>query len=543
MIGKRKKELKEKLSNSFGETKDELFDFGRIEKHFRKKNNSTAFQIISDKTSNDLDLDEVFTFLDRTNSKIGQQYLYNKLRTIQNDSGKTLRDEKIIDRLSTDSELRIALQIQLSKLNNTEAYYITTLFQNEHPKPPKWFFVVRILSLFAFATLLMTIVSLKAFPLLVVVFAINTWIHIWNKKNLYEYLSSLPQLLKMNDVAKALIRTDIGKEINPNICQSTGIIDKIKHHLSLFTLETKLQGDLQQAIWFIAELLKTLFLIEPLFLFHILKELDTKRTEIEDVFTFVGEIDTLISIASLRKGLDHYCRPPISKEKTLTAKNAFHPLIPNCIENSIRIGTKSILLTGSNMSGKTSFIRTIGINVITGQTINTCFADEFRLSQMNIFSAIRISDDLMNDKSYYFEEVLSIKSMIDNSTNGKTNLFLLDEIFKGTNTIERISAGKAVLSALSKGNNIVFVSTHDIELADLLKNEYELYHFSEIVDHKSVDFDYKLKEGKLKDRNAIRILQINDYPEELIQEAIEISKELDRLSATNYQQTNLQQKE
>ena len=195
------------------------------------------------------------------------------------------------------------------------------------------------------------------------------------------------------------------------------------------------------------------------------------------------------------------------------------------------------------MSGKTSFIRTIGINVITGQTINTCFADEFSLSKMNIFSAIRISDDLMNDKSYYFEEVLSIKSMIDNSTNGKTNLFLLDEIFKGTNTIERISAGKAVLSALSKGNNIVFVSTHDIELADLLKDEYELYHFSEIVDHKSVDFDYKLKEGKLKDRNAIRILQINDYPEELIQEAIEISKELDRISAVNYQQANLQQKE
>ena len=76
-----------------------------------------------------------------------------------------------------------------------------------------------------------------------------------------------------------------------------------------------------------------------------------------------------------------------------------------------------------------------------------------------------------------------------------------------------------------------------------MKNEYELYHFSEIVDHKSVDFDYKLKEGKLKDRNAIRILQINDYPEELIQEAIEISKELDRLSAINYQQANLQQKE
>jgi DNA mismatch repair ATPase MutS len=147
---------------------------------------------------------------------------------------------------------------------------------------------------------------------------------------------------------------------------------------------------------------------------------------------------------------------------------------------------------------------------------------------MRIYSAIRISDDLMNDRSYYFEEVLTIKEMIDRSSSSTPNLFLLDEIFKGTNTVERISAGKAVLSSLAKNENIVFVSTHDIELADLLKEEYELYHFSEKVDDRTVDFDYKLKEGKLKNRNAIRILQINDYPDAVVKEAIEISETLDR---------------
>jgi len=128
---------------------------------------------------------------------------------------------------------------------------------------------------------------------------------------------------------------------------------------------------------------------------------------------------------------------------------------------------------------------------------------------------------------------MTIKEMIDKSNDGNLNLFLLDEIFKGTNTVERISAGKAVLSSLNAENNIVFVSTHDIELADLLKNEYDLYHFSEIVDNKTVDFDYKLKEGKLKNRNAIRILQINDYPESIIKEAIEISEELDKITVAN----------
>lgn len=192
-----------------------------------------------------------------------------------------------------------------------------------------------------------------------------------------------------------------------------------------------------------------------------------------------------------------------------------------------------MLLTGSNMSGKTSFIRTIGINAITGLTINTCFSKQFSKPKMRVFSAIRISDDLLNDKSYYFEEVLTIKEMIDKSIDKVPNLFLLDEIFKGTNTVERISAGKSVLSSLSKNSNIVFVSTHDIELADMLIDEYELYHFSEQVDNKTVDFDYKIKTGKLKNRNAIRILQINNYPETIINEAIEIAKKLDSVSKNN----------
>jgi DNA mismatch repair ATPase MutS len=105
-------------------------------------------------------------------------------------------------------------------------------------------------------------------------------------------------------------------------------------------------------------------------------------------------------------------------------------------------------------------------------------------------------------------------------------LFLLDEIFKGTNTVERIAAGKAVLSYIGKDKNLVFVSTHDIELTDLLSDSYELYHFTEIVEHEHILFDYKLKKGNLATRNAIRILEFNDYPVELIAEAKEISRKI-----------------
>jgi DNA mismatch repair ATPase MutS len=274
--------------------------------------------------------------------------------------------------------------------------------------------------------------------------------------------------------------------------------------------------------------------LEPLILFGVLKQLNLKRKEIENVFSFVGYVDSLISIASLRQGLDFFCLPEMNdNSRVIEAIEMYHPLIVNCVPNSISCSGKSILLTGSNMSGKTSFIRTVGLNTISGLTINTCFARHFSMSRLKIYSAIRLSDDLVNDKSYYFEEVLTIKEMIEKSKMPGSNLFLLDEIFKGTNTIERISAGRAVLSYLNNESNIVFVSTHDIELADLLQSDYKLFHFSEQVDNKTVDFDFKLKEGKLENRNAIRILEINGYPMQIITEAIDLSKKLDKIYDIN----------
>lgn len=533
MISNRKKRNKEKLLESFGKIKDDSFDFEQIESYFRKRDNSIAFQTLSDKTCNDLDFQELFMFIDRTNSKVGQQFLYNKLRNIPG-AEENDEKEKFINEFINNPEVRISVQNQLSRLNESEAYYIASLFQDELLQPPGWYFVVRLLSFTSALSLILSFFNPGMFFVLLIVFIVNMVIHYWNKKNLYHYFSSIPQLLRLNGVARELFKNQTLKEINPDLAKSINIIDKIRNHLFFFNLEVKLQADIQAITWFIFEIFKTLFLMEPLLLFGALRQLDTKRKEIEDVFIFVGQIDSLLSIASLRKGLTTYCIPVVSeKQKTIIAKEVYHPLIKDCVHNSIRVDRKSILLTGSNMSGKTSFIRTIGVNVITGLTLNTCFAEHFSMPILRVYSAIRISDDLMNDKSYYFEEVLTIKEMIINSGNEKPNLFLLDELFKGTNTIERISAGKAVLSSLAKSDNLVFVSTHDIELTDLLSDEYELFHFSENVNNNMVDFDYKLKEGKLKNRNAIRILQINDYPDYIIKEAIEISKELETITVAN----------
>jgi len=524
-----------KFAASFGKMKEDAFRFDFIERYFGLKDKSASFHSLSDKTCNDLDFKELFMFVDRTTSRVGQQYLYDRLRTVPGNGEELAGQEQLIHKIATDPELRVNLQLQLDKLGTDEAYYLTSLFHETYIAEPKWFFVTRLLSFTTLLSLVLLPFNPRLIFVLTGVFIVNAGIHFWNKRNLYQYLASIPQLLRLNDVAKALLKSEIFQGKKRDLENSIAAIDKVRNKMSFFKLTSKLESDVEIIFWAVLEFFKILFLLEPLFLFGVLKQLDAKRKEMEELFSFVGYADFLISIASLRSGLDQYCIPEITNSnQLLDAKEVYHPFILNCVSNSIQVKGQSILLTGSNMSGKTSFIRTIGINAITGLSLNTCFAEKFSLPRTCIFSAIRISDDLMNDKSYYFEEVLTIKEMIQHGRSSKPNLFLLDEIFKGTNTVERISAGKAVLSYLAKSDNIVFVSTHDIELADLLKEEYVLYHFSEKIDNKSIDFDFKLKEGKLRNRNAIRILQINDYPNEIINEAIEISKELDNITMGNH---------
>lgn len=531
MIFSSKRKKFEQLKSSFGQLKNDLFYFEQIEKYYRNTRHDSTIQELNDKTCNDLDLHELFLILDRTESRVGQQYLYNKLRSISFQKGEVFANEDLIEEFSKNEGFRFHIQKQLSKLNHQDAYYITSLFQETHIKPPKWFFLCVPLSVTCVISLILLAVNLKMFIVVVAVYILNLIIHYWNKRNLYQYLNSIPQLLQLNKVAINLFSFEKLKKLNLNLDESISIINKVRNRMSFFKLEANFQSDTEAIVFGLMELVKIMFLVEPILLFSVLKKLDSKRKEIEELYKFVGEIDCLISIASLREGLPHYCIPNfIEDEKLIQSDHIYHPLIHDCISNSFKVKDKSVLLTGSNMSGKTSFIRTVAINAIVGQTMNTCFATHFSMPKMKILSAIRISDDLLDDKSYYFEEVLTIKDMIDAGTDKIPHLFLLDEIFKGTNTIERISAGAAVLSALAKNGNIVFVSTHDIELAGLLKEEYDLYHFSEKVGNKTVDFDYKLKLGKLKRRNAIRILQLNNYPNEVVEKAFEIAQELDKMT-------------
>jgi hypothetical protein len=529
------KQQDESVKSAFKALKDEVFDFDLIERYFRGKDNADAHQVITDRTHHDLDMDDLFMFIDRTHSKVGQQFLYNQYRTLNNANQKTELNEALIEQFTLDLEWRRSVQSKIQKLSNKDTYYISALFQDKHIEAPKWFFAIKLLSLLALVFVILSFFKPVFIIGIAAVFCINFVIHYWNKNNLVNYVNALPQLLKLNTVTAELFEDDRFSTLKPNLSSSINLIKEVKSRMSLFQLDSKLQGEFEIIAWFMLEVVKTLFLLEPLLLFSVLNRLDTRRGEIQDVFEFVGHIDMLLSISSLRNGLDEYCIPSIGEtESQLVAKDVYHPLIHDCVKNSIQAGQKSVLLTGSNMSGKTSFIRAIGLNMIMGSTLNTCFASQFDFPEAKVHSAIRISDDLLNDKSYYFEEVLTIKTMLEEGEKPAFSLFLLDEIFKGTNTVERIAAGKAVLSSLAKNNNLVFVATHDIELTEMLSDQYDLYHFSEILDQNKVGFDYKLKVGKLKNRNAIKILEMNNYSKEVIDDAMRVARDLDEESMLRF---------
>lgn len=527
-VNMNKKQLINNLKDNWRKPKQDNFDFRFIESYYRKKDDTNCFQTISDETINDMDLHEVFKYLDRTNSRVGQQYFFNKLLTI-NKNQDFSEQEQLIFFFKHNEKVRLETQIILSKLNTDESYYIPSLFMDEYIDKPKWYWTIKLSLFITIASLILTFIYPVFFILLMIMLVANFLFHYWNKRNIYMYIHSIPQLLILYKATDRLLKNKIPVNLNDSVIKSLKSIKNIKRQLSVFTFGSKNNSEIEALIFTVLEYIKILFLIEPLVVFNTLSKLKNKSEHIRNLYEYVGKIDSAISILSLREGVHYYCNPSmITDLGNINIADVFHPLISNCIPNSIKINGKSILLTGSNMSGKTTFIRTIAINALCAQTINTCFAEKFCIPQTQIFSSIRIADDLINDKSYYFEEVLAIKNIIEKSKSDNYKLFFLDEIFKGTNTIERIAAGKAVLSHIGKNKSIVFVSTHDIELTDLLKDKYELYHFTEEVKNEQIYFDYKLKQGRIRTRNAIRILELNNYPDELIKEAKEAVIKIDR---------------
>lgn len=516
--------FRKKAITYLGEQKSDSFDFMGISAYFQGKSHKNAFSTVSDQTASDLGLDEFFMFADRTSSCVGQQYLYNTLREIPVEKGQVEVNENIIEVLSGQRAMRSRLTRLFSALNDPESYSIVSLIYREPLSIPVWrmylFLILRFLPIgFLFLwVMLHSGIALIAFALS---FLVNMGIHYWNKQNSWGYLSSVPQLIRLLNMANEVKDIPLFSKIGQPVPLALISLKKLRQSSKWIRIDNKLDSDMAIVAWAAVEFCHIFFLTEAISFIKFVSLLKDKNRDIEAIYTFIGLADCLLSVSYFREDLPWYCRPEqVGRQCNIDVQELYHPLIKDCVPNTFHSVDRSILLTGSNMSGKTTFIRTIGMSILVGQTLHTAFARRFRInSPVAIHSALMLADSLAEGKSFYMREVDTIKEMLDCCKTGERNLFLMDEIFKGTNTTERIAAAKAVLSSLNTGNNLIFVSTHDTELAALLEGEYDLYHFCENVDNDALTFDYKLKAGKLRNRNAIRILELTGYPPDLIQDA------------------------
>jgi hypothetical protein len=490
---------------------------------------------ISGIIADDLDLNNVFNYIDRTNSKPGKQYLYRKLFTPDTDFESLLKLDKKIDALSMPRPDQEQIELELAKLNSPDAYFLAELFLKDHE-----FLLVPLMSLYiriSGAAIIGLIVSLFIAPNLVcfmVLIALiigNVALHYGTRNKISSYTRSLPQLMILHGVAKRLVKK-LTLENDEQVRISLNLLAGLNRTLNLVSFESKIADNPDNFSYAVYKFIKLLFLLEPLMFITSVKPINKYRGDIEVLYKYVAEIDMLIAIQSVRIGLPHYSKPVFYNENTqMDLTDMFHPLIYNCVPNSIHTRTEEgVLITGSNMSGKTTFIRSIAINTLLAQTIYTTCTNGYKAPLLRLQTSIRTTDDLGEHKSYFQAEALSILDIINQSGGDEPvkSLIIIDEIFRGTNTIERIAAAKSVLTYLTDNKNFVFVSTHDLELAELLDNEYAVYSFEETVNDTRLVFDYKMKTGVLKNKNGIAILETIGYPETVVEDAYIVSEELRR---------------
>lgn len=193
-----------------------------------------------------------------------------------------------------------------------------------------------------------------------------------------------------------------------------------------------------------------------------------------------------------------------------------HPLIPPAerVCNDFSLGGPGhvVLITGSNMSGKSTFLRTVGVNVVLARAGSAVAASRMTLRPCRLFTSINVSDSLGDGMSYFYAEVKRLRALLSalEDTSGAPLLFLVDEIFRGTNNRERYAGSKAILEALRAGRGAGLVTTHDLELVHLVGLDNR--HFREHIEHGRMAFDYLLHDGPCPTTNALAIMKMEGLP-------------------------------
>lgn len=518
---KSEKRFIKKLHDDYGALPQREYKPGQIEvlSHYFLKHKDGFY--IDDITWNDLNMDEVFKKLNYAYSAAGEEYLYYTLRTPCMDEAELLRREEIIDFFSSHPEERAAYQFIYSKLGRTGKFsiydYLDYLDQlGGRSNLPHYLALALVLSSIGFM-----FINLP-FGLLALVFVLvyNNMTYFKIKSEIDPYITSFAYIFRILRTAGKLQEHKAAalREELDCLKQCSSSMNGFKTGSFLVMSGGRMSGSGNPLDIFL-DFVRMGFHLDLIKFNQMLSEVRKNISEIDQMITILGKIETMIVIGQYRAFLDRYCIPMFTKEVRVDAEGLYHPLLEEPVKNAICTG-RSVLITGSNASGKSTFLKTVAINSIFAQTIHTCLAENYKGSMFRVVSSMSLRDDVQGGESYYMVEIRSLKRIMDiMSKDGNSVLCFVDEVLRGTNTVERIAASTQILRSMSAQNCLCFAATHDIELTYLLEHIYNNYHFSEEIEENDIYFTYQIMSGRAQTRNAIKLLGIMGFATGILEEA------------------------
>ncbi|MCL2386323.1 MAG: DNA mismatch repair protein MutS [Defluviitaleaceae bacterium] len=466
--------------------------------------------------SSDLDIvgqKSFFQFLNTTHTWYGREAFANDLLQPRYTSAEISERQDAIKELGTDTDFANRMEYTFSKIgvNNLQKFVADLTDQRLFLKSR----VLKILLMFAPLVTIIFAVAVFLFRLedmyihAVTAIALQATVGVIGLLKTFPYLgdvSRFPRKLgAYSDVISALRNRDYNATILQRIQSQLGASEisaeraikelgkisdmvSLRHNLLVwFALNALLMWDIQCSIAF--EKWKRKY-----------------AHAAEGWFLALGEFESLLCFSTLPSLCDNTCLPTTTREKAIEAQNMGHPLISNEIRvnNNVSNANNIFIISGSNMSGKTTFMRAIGINLVLAQAGGFVCAKSMRFPLVEIITSMRIADDLNEGISTFYAELKRIKAIIENAEKTPQTLFLIDEIFRGTNSVDRLSGAKAVLTKLDSLGAIGIITTHDLDLCDITTRYPRIKNFSFSEDYRDnkIHFDYKLKAGKSTTTNA-----------------------------------------
>jgi hypothetical protein len=481
---------------------------------------STTAQV-DDKTWADLEFPEIFARIDTTVTPVGSQVLFAQLRGYVDDPAILAGRYAGYAELARNASLREHIQLQLAKLQDDWNADIAELLFGRLVDKPAHPILIRTWSLVSIALPVLVAMTGWSAWIWLPVLPINAIILIRAAARQHREVEAMKRCIGLIDVADKLAA--LHKQ-HPAQAQLAGLRAEEPQRTAvrkrLFWLSFMRWASNPELLIppVVVGILNFLFLTELVIHAGTIERFFGIRKKLHATFKLVGEIDAAIALASCLQQYRQHCSPRLVDERTLAITDGCHPLLPDGVTNSVRLAQQSALVTGSNMAGKTTFIKMLACNAILGQTTGFCLASAATIPRATVMASIHGLHSVASGKSHYFAEIETIDAFIRDETAGRKRILVIDEPFSGTNTVERIAIARAVMEAL-QSRAIVLVTTHDVELQAMLGERYALYHFQENPDAEGF-FDYRLRAGPATERNAIRLLDRLGFPRDITTKAL-----------------------